>query len=207
MALGLLSVSLHAQTFYGSIVGIVTDTTGAVIPGGAVTLTNLDASERRTAETSADGNYQFVNLVPGRYKIYIEKTAFKHPTQDKVIVEVQNAVRIDASLQVGDVGQVLEVTGETPLLQTESSSLSQVVESRTVQEIPLNGRNVLNLVSRVPGVVPQGNAMANPATTNNTGGGNYQFGGGMAIQSAAFLDGGPLNTGPACGSGVSRSDQ
>ncbi len=195
VTLSLLSVSLHAQTFYGSIVGSVTDITGAVIPGGAVTLTNLGTSERRTAETGADGNYQFVNLVPGRYKIDIEKPGFKHLTRDEVIVEVQSAVRIDASLQVGDVGQVLEVTGQTPLLQTESSSLSQVVEARTVQEMPLNGRNVLNLVSLVPGVVPQGNAMANAATTNNTGWGNYQIGGGMANQSAAFLDGGPLNTG------------
>ena len=61
--------------------------------------------------------------------------------------------------------------------------------------MPLNGRNVLNLVALVPGVVPQGNAMANPATTNNTGWGNYQIGGGMANQSAGYLDGGPLNTG------------
>src|SRR5258708_6082976 len=186
--------ALPGQTFYGSIVGTVTDATGATAPGSMVTLTNTGTSERRSAATEGQGNYQFVNLVPGRYRIEIQKTGFKRLTRDEVQVEVQSAVRIDATLEVGEVGQVVEVKAETPLLQTETSSLGHVVESRAVQQMPLNGRNVLNLVALVPGVVPQGQSMGNPTNTNISAWGNYSIGGGIGNQSASLLDGGPMNT-------------
>lgn len=193
ICIGLFSISSTAQTFYGSIVGTVADPSGAVVPGALVTLTNLGTSERRTSTTDTGGNYQFVNLVPGRYRIDIESSGFKHLTRDEIVVEVQATVRIDAAMQVGDVGQVVEVQAQTPLLQTETSSLGQVVDSRKVQEMPLNGRNVLNLVALVPGVVPQGNAMSNPTGQNIFAFGNYQIGGGIAGQNAAYIDGAPLN--------------
>jgi hypothetical protein len=195
LLLGLaLAAPLLAQTFYGSIVGTVTDDSGAIVPEASVTLSNLGTSERRELSTDALGNYQFVNLVPGRYRLDVAKTGFRRLTRDEILVEVQNTVRFDVSLTVGDVGQVVEVKAETPLLQTESSALGQVVESRAVQQMPLNGRNVLNLVALVPGVVPQGQSMGNPTNTNISAWGNYQIGGGIGNQSAAYLDGGPLNT-------------
>lgn len=88
---------------------------------------------------------------------------------------------------------MVEVTSQTPLLQPDTTSLGQVVDARKVQEMPLNGRNVLNLVSLVPGVVPQGQAMGTPTGTNPFAWGNYQIGGGAANQSATFFDGGPVN--------------
>jgi hypothetical protein len=188
-------LNLPAQTFYGSIVGAVTDASGAPIPAAPVILINTGTSERRARDTDSGGNYQFVNLVPGHYRLDIEKQGFKHLTRDEIVVEVQAAVRIDVSMQVGDMTQTIEVQAQTPLLQTETTSLGAVVESRKVQEMPLNGRNVLNLVALVPGVVPGGNTMQNPIIGNNTGWGNYQIGGGMANQSAGFLDGGSLNVG------------
>jgi len=188
-----LAVSLLGQTFFGSIVGTLTDASGSSVPGAVVTLTNTGTSERRTAESDSLGNYQFVNLVPGRYKIEIEKTGFKRITRDDVVVEVQAAVRIDVAMQVGEVGQTVEVMAQTSLLQTESASLGQVVEARKVQEMPLNGRNVLNLVALVPGVVPQGFAMTNPTGQNIFAFGNYQIGGGIAGQNASYIDGAPLN--------------
>jgi hypothetical protein len=108
-------------------------------------------------------------------------------------VQVQATVRVDAAMQVGDVGQTVEVNAQTPLLQTETSSLGTVVEQRRVQEMPLNGRNVINLVTLVPGVVAQGNAMTNPTGQNIFSFGNYQIDGGIAGQNATFLDGAPLN--------------
>ena len=189
----LLAFPLPAQTFYGSIIGTVEDTSGATIPNAVVTLTNLGTSERRTAETDPNGNYQFVNLVPGRYRVDIEKSGFKRLTRNEVVVEVQSAVRLDTTMEVGDLTQVVEVTAQTPLLQSETTSLGQVVDSRKVQEMPLNGRNVLNLVGLVPGVVPQGQSMQNPTGTNIFAWGNYQIGGGAANQSATFIDGGPVN--------------
>ena len=92
-----------SQTFYGSILGTITDASNSNIPGASVTLTNLGTDEHRSAESDASGNYQFVSLVPGRYKVDIEKAGFKHLTRDQILVEVQSAVRIDAQLQVGDV--------------------------------------------------------------------------------------------------------
>ena len=93
---------LPAQTFYGSIVGTVTDATGAVVPGGTVSLTNLGTAERKTAVTDSAGNYQFVNLVPGRYRVDVEQSGFKHFRRDEILVEVRAAVRIDAAMRVGD---------------------------------------------------------------------------------------------------------
>jgi hypothetical protein len=187
-----------AQTFYGSIVGTVTDASGALIPGARVTVTNLGTAETHSMDTSAEGLYQFVNLVPGKYRLDLEKAGFKRFTREPITVEVQQTVRIDvAGLEAGAVTQTVEVRGDTPLLQPETSSLGQVVESRKVNELPLNGRNPLALVALVPGVVPQGTvgggSLQNPAGQNPFAAGNFQIGGGASNQSAAFLDGGPLN--------------
>jgi len=187
------SMPLQAQTFYGSVVGNVADSNGAVVPNARILLINLGTSERRTLETDADGNFKFVNLVPGNYRVELEKAGFKRLTREPVVVEVQSAVRLDLTLQIGDVTQVVEVTAQTPLIQPETTSLGQIVDSRKVQEMPLNGRNVLNLVSLVPGVVPQGQSMQNPTGTNIFAWGNYQIGGGAANQSATFIDGASVN--------------
>jgi hypothetical protein len=96
-------------------------------------------------------------------------------------------------MQIGDVSQTVEVSAQAALLQTETSSLGTVVDQRKVQEMPLNGRNVLNLVTLVNGVVAQGNAMQNPTGQNIFSFGNYQIDGGIAGQNATFLDGAPLN--------------
>ncbi len=108
-------------------------------------------------------------------------------------METQSTVKIDLTLQLGDVTQTVEVTAQTPLLQTEQSSLGQVVDTRKTDELPLNGRNPLNLTALVPSVVPQGGAMANPNGQNPFAWGNYQIGGGMANQSMVWLDGSPVN--------------
>jgi len=173
-----------AQTSYGSIVGTVTDASSSSIPGAAVTLTNLGTTEHRSAETDVSGSYQFVNLVPGNYKLEVEKSGFKHLTRDTVQVETQNVVRIDAVMQVGTVDQNLEVTAETPLLQTENAAEAQVVEGRIVTDMPLNGRNVFALIALAPGVVPQNGALAGSL--------NFQISGGLANQGVTWVDGAPF---------------
>jgi hypothetical protein len=186
-----------AQTSYGSIAGTVNDSSGSVVPQANVTMTNLGTAERRAMETNKDGLYQFLNLVPGQYRIDVEKRGFKHFDRGPITVEVQNVVHINVGMEVGEVSQTVEVTSQTPLLQPETSSLGQVVESRKVNELPLNGRNPLALVALVPGVVPQGivggGSQQNAAGQNPFAAGNFQIGGGAANQSAAFLDGAPLN--------------
>jgi hypothetical protein len=191
--LSLAHVAAFAQAFYGSVVGTVTDASSAAIPGAALSLTNTGTGERRTVVTANDGSYRFVNLVPGAYRIEIEHPGFKRYTHDQVAVDVESAVRVDIAMQVGDVSQAVEVTAEAPLIQSESANLSQVVGARAVQELPLNGRNILNLISVAPGVVPQGSSEGSLTGKNVFAAGNYQIGGGTANQSATYFDGVPVN--------------
>jgi hypothetical protein len=192
---GLFGNPLAAQTTYGSIAGTATDASGAAIADAQVTLTNLGTAEKRVAQSGADGLYDFVNLLPGRYSIVAEKTGFKRITRPEVVVEVGQSVRIDITLQVGDVNQTIEVTGETPLLQAETSSIGQVVEQRKANELPLNGRNVFSLITLAPSVVPQGSAGGTPVGVNPFGWGNFQVNGSFGNESAEYLDGQPLNIG------------
>jgi hypothetical protein len=187
--------SLYAQTTYGSITGLVADSSGAAISGAEVTLTNMGTAEKRVQRTGSDGLYSFVNLLPGQYRIDVETPGFKRVTRPDVTVEVGQAARIDLTMQVGDVTQTVEVTGETPQLQAETSSLGQVVEERKANELPLNGRNVFNLISLAPSVVPQGSATGTPVGVNPFGWGNYQVNGSFGNESAEYLDGQPLNIG------------
>lgn len=190
----LLSLSAGwSQTFYGTIVGTVTDASASAMAQANVTLINLGTAERRTAQTDSSGGYQFVNLVPGQYRVEVENSGFRRFAREPITVEVQSTVRIDVAMQVGDVNQTVEVTGQTPLLQTENASLGQVVEQRKVLEMPLNGRNVFSLVALVPGVVPGGQSGTTPTGQNPFAWANFQIGGGQANQSASYIDGAPNN--------------
>src|SRR3984893_4029575 len=188
-------LSLNAQSTFGSIAGTVTDTSGATVTDANVTLTNLGTSEKRTQSSGSDGLFTFVNLFPGQYRIDVEKAGFKHYTRTPITVEVQQTAHIDAALQVGEVSQVVEVTAETPLLQSETSSLGTVVDTREANELPLNGRNIYNLTTITPSVVPQGNTTGTVVGKNPFDFANYQIGGADAMQAAEYLDGQPLNIG------------
>lgn len=195
-ALFLLSSQIGwAQSVYGTISGTVTDSSGAAVADTTVTLTNLGTQEKHTMQTSASGEYTFVNVLPGRYRMEGEKAGFKKFVREPIVVEIESGLRVDMALQVGAQTETVEVTSEAPLLQPETQSLGQVVEGRAVTEAPLNGRNPLALVALVPGVVPQGS----PSGGNSSGGspvganpfalGDFQVGGGQAGQSSILLDG------------------
>jgi len=196
IALGTLK--LQAQSFYGSIVGTVTDSTGAIVPNATVAITNIGTNDKRTAEANAAGDYSFVNLVPATYKIEVTKANFKRFLRDGVTVQVNAVVRVDAALQVGAASETIEVTTQTPLLQTDSGSLGSVIEGKTVAEMPLNGRNSMNLLALSAGVIPLGNSMG--STTLNGNGhtqtgewADYSIGGGAGGQNAMYVDGAPTN--------------
>ena len=189
---------LQAQTFYGSIVGTVTDATGAIVPGATVSITDIATNEKRSAQSNAAGDYSFVNLVPATYSVEVQRTQFKRFLRNQVVVEVNATVRVDAALQVGSATETVEVTTQTPLLQTDSGTLSDVVEGKTVKAMPLNGRNTMNLLALAADVVP-GN-YAQGSTTMNHGGhtdssywDSYSIGGGMSGQGAMYVDGAPTN--------------
>src|SRR5258708_3315668 len=199
VVLALTPTAGWGQNVYGSITGTVTDTSGAAISEATVTLTNLDKGEKRTIESDSSGNYTFVNILPGRYKLEAEKTGFKKFVREPIVVQIESGLRVDIALPVGAQTETVEVTSESPLLQSETQSLGEVVEQRSVTELPLNGRNPLALMQLVPGIVPQGQPSAGNSSTSNPVGanpfalGDFQVGGGMAGQSQILIDGTPPN--------------
>ena len=174
------TVDLCAQSFFGTVVGTVADVTGASVPDAVVTLMNTGTGESKSTLTDAAGNYQFLNLVPGLYRVDAKKSGFAQVLKDGLRVETQASLRVDIEMKVGGVSESIEVSAQGVALQTESATLSQAVGGRNVTEMPLNGRNVYTLVALVPGVVMEGGAP--------------QIGGGTANQNATYLDGVPMNT-------------
>src|SRR3984957_10869916 len=192
---GFFGARLAAQTTFGNITGTVSDASGGALEGGKVTLTNQETGATLTQTTGSDGLYQFSNLLPGRYKIDVEKPGFKHTTQPDIVVQVQQTSSINLTMQVGDVSQTVEVTSETPLLQPDSSSLGQVIDERKTNEIPLNGRNVFNLITLSPAAIAQGGSGGSQVGQNPFSWGNYQVGGSFGNESAEYIDGQPVNIG------------
>ncbi len=189
------SLSLHSQSTYGTVDGSVVDPSGAAVTDAKVTLTNTGTQEKHTLTTGGEGSYQFVNVIPGEYRLDIEKSGFKHFGRTNVVAQVQQDTHIDAALTVGELSETVEVTAETPLLQAETSSLGQVVDARKANELPLNGRNIFNLITVSPAAVAQGGSGGSPVGQNPFSWGNYQVGGSFANQGAEYLDGQPLNIG------------
>jgi hypothetical protein len=187
---------LHAQSTNASVTGTVTDSTGATLPGASIELRNTEMNVPSTAITNADGIYRIAGLIPGIYNARVSKDGFRTTLKEQIVLHVQDQIALSFSLELGAVTENVTVQSGEPLLQIESVSLSTVVEPRTVEDMPLNGRNVMNLMTLVPGVVAQGETAGNPTQTNSfvNSWGNYQIGGGFANQSATFLDGAPLNT-------------
>ena len=146
-----LGLPLLGQTL-GDISGQVTDPSGAGVPNSAVTLTNTATNAVRTAESSGDGLYTFNSVPPGVYNIKVEHPGFRTVSSTNVQVQVQQSLRLDLTLQVGQVSETVEVTAQAALLQSENATLGHVVENREIVEAPLNGREYLNLVTLAPNV-------------------------------------------------------
>ena len=186
-----LATQVNAQVRFGTVVGTVTDSSGASLAAATVKITNLGTNESRVTQTTSAGTYSFPNLNAGLYRVELEIAGFKRFTQDKVEVQVDVTTRVDPTMQVGNVTESVLVTSEAPPLQTDNASLGTVIGQVEVESIPLSGRNINNMLTLVPGVVAQGgtygNAVsnqANGARTNAIGFGNYSIGGGFGNQSS-----------------------
>ncbi len=195
---GLAACSVSWAQATGSLVGTVSDNAGAVLPGTRVTLTNLATNETQVVQSDNNGNFRFLQLMPGNYKVVADHAGFQLFAVPSAQVVVGNATRVDAIMQIGRQTQTVEVAAQAALLSTQSSSLDYNVQSSQVEQLPLNGRNPINLAELVPGVVPQGDTTGNAGNNFMSAGamnmfGNYQIGGGSANQSAIFIDGAPVN--------------
>jgi hypothetical protein len=183
-----------AQTTSGSIVGTITDASGSVVPHTQVNLINVSTTVKVESVTDGSGFYQFFDVQPGNYKITVSKQGFKQATNGPFELQVEGSLRVNVVLEVGSESQTVTVTAASPLIQAETTSLGSVVDERETTELPLNGRNPMNLTALVPSVVPQGQSSGNTNSANPFAWGNYQIGGGMANQSGTFIDGSPVNT-------------
>lgn len=145
------SVRGAAQTS-GEITGVVTDASGAAVSGATVTVTNLGTNAARQVPTNSEGVYGFPSLMPGIYTLKVEQSGFKSVVRDNLQLQVQQVARIDVSLEVGAVGETVTVTGGVPLLSQESTTVGTVIENKRIVDLPLNGRNFLQLVATAPNV-------------------------------------------------------
>ena len=148
-----LAVPEHGfgQVDRGGIVGLVTDQAGARVSGAQVKITNLAANQSSEVATDENGHYAADLLRIGSYSVTVEKAGFKKAVQHSVEVGVNQTARADFTLQVGSAAETIEVTGAAPLLQTEASSLGTLETERRISQLPLNGRNFIQLAYLGPG--------------------------------------------------------
>jgi hypothetical protein len=150
----LVSVNANGQLTTADVLGTVTDATGAVVPNAKVTIKNLGTGVTATASSNGKGDYIFNLLTPGHYSIAIEASGFKSVVYEDVALAAGDRVRENGNLEAGAITETVEVTSVEPLLQTDSSAVTSVVTEQSVQDLPLNGRNFVNLVQIQPGVTP-----------------------------------------------------
>ena len=157
-----LAFTLQAQVDTGTILGTVTDATGAVIPAAKVTIRNEGTSITQSTTTSASGTYVFTPLRIGTYTVEVEKEGFKRQRRAGLELNIQQQLVADVALSVGEVSSEVEVTAAAPVLQTENGSVGQVVGAQAINDLPLNGRNYTFLARLVPGATagqPEGRGL------------------------------------------------
>src|SRR5436309_2137353 len=149
----LIPVSAFAQTGAASLTGIISDQSGAKVPGTTVTATNQATNVTYTAVSNEAGNYSITSVPVGSYVLKAELSGFKTATTNTIQVEAKATVRLDFDLQLGAIEETVLVAGQSPLLQTESVTVGEVISGTTVVGLPLNGRNTGQLSLLLPGVV------------------------------------------------------
>jgi hypothetical protein len=156
-----------------SISGTVTDSTGAIIPNASVTARNTDTGIINSTQSNTDGFYSFPALAPGKYEVIIKAAGFEEYHQTDLVLDVNNAVRVDAVMKVGAVTQQVSVSATAVHVDTSSTQMGEVITDTKITAVPLNGRSYTDLMSLQPGVAPasSGAASSNPVSGNLNPGG------------------------------------
>src|SRR5262245_41338217 len=148
-----VAAPVFGQAVSGTILGTVTDVTGAVRPSAKVTVVNEGTGLTRTMTADASGEFVFPSLPTGRYTVMAEVTGFKTLALSSIELGVDQRARVDLKLETGAISETMTVVGESPLLQTSSSELGTTVTNQQIEALPLNGRNFVSLTRTVPGVL------------------------------------------------------
>ena len=161
-ALALLSTTLavsplSAQTIYGGLRGLVTDSSGAAMSNAKVSLTNEGTADLRSAMTSTTGEYAFTQITPGKYKISVEFSGFKKYERAGMLLETQQQLTVDIKMEVGNVNESVQVTEEVPLIETANASQGQVIDRQKLIDLPNLGRNPYMFSRLAPNVQQVGN--------------------------------------------------
>jgi hypothetical protein len=183
VAIAVLTGIAAGQKDSGAVAGIVRDSGGAVVGEARVTVTDVDRGNSVVCQTNTQGEYVASPLKIGRYNITVEKAGFKKTTVGPVVVNIQERPAVDVTLLVGSINESVTVTAEGSQLQTETSDLGQVVDSRRINALPLNGRNYAQLALLGAGVAP-----AEPGSRVETTFG-FSAGGARSLQNNFLLDG------------------
>jgi hypothetical protein len=185
-------VAAEAQTFRGTILGTVTDTSGAAIAGATVTVRNIDTGLVRTMTTSSDGSYSAPELPIGNYSVTVENSGFKTGVVSGLRVEVSSERRADLTLQAGDVTQKIEVLGDTlPQVESTGNTLGGIIESKIVTNLPVNGRDYQKLIFLVPGVAGSPDEISDSPGSYGT----FSVNGARGRSNNFLLDGTDMNDG------------
>ncbi len=192
MILSLTVTTGSAQTFRGTILGTVTDTTGAVVPGATITIRNVDTGLVRTTESQADGSYRVPELPIGNYNVTVEKADFQTSVTNIVKVDVAGERRVDSALKPGAVKEQITVSGEElPEIETTSDNLGGTLSQESVKDLPINGRDYTKLIYLNPGV-----AGSPDQITDSPGSfGEFSMNGARGRSNNYLLDGTDMNDG------------
>src|SRR5438477_1104818 len=192
ISISLLSTSLFAQTFRGTILGTVTDPQGAVVAGATVNVRNVNTGLERSTATSGDGSYSVPELPIGTYTVTVSQTGFQKSVTSNVAVDVASEKRVDVSMKTGQVSETVEVSGETlPIVETTTDTLGGVLTQETVKDLPINGRDYTKLIYLNPGV-----AGSPDQITDSPGSfGEFSMNGARGRSNNFLLDGTDMNDG------------
>lgn len=182
--------AVHGQDATGRVTGIIFDQSGATIADAHVTVMNVATHISRETNSDATGFYQVLALPIGYYTVTVERQGFRSATTAQSKLEINQTLKIDVKLEVGTANETITVESTTGEVETINPTLGSTVSDRTVQDMPLNGRNALDLALLQPGVLPADN----PANgSGGTGGLQFSIGGGRSDSNTFVLDGGLNN--------------